>query len=203
MKSSGIILNMGLLGKAAHNSLFAALEVYGLRVNGLDCIDYDKGALFAVKHRSRLDLPHVIRALEHENPLVIATKLGVLSSNWFTSLLGYTATPVNNGFGGTRALVEALQQGRWVVYTPEAKRVYSSVAENLSVTLIAAARRHNVVSYVVGIDYPSAFPWLPFPVTINIERLKNGNNDEETAENLRGKLASLSGLEQKLATRNH
>ena len=196
--------------------LWLAARAYNVKVYGLESVETENAALFAVKHSSSLDCPVMLHLLP-KKPVTFVTK-GVFAhqtTNYVLRVAGMMPinSPVDNtlhrngiDIAAFRSMFKTWQENGFGMYAPEGTRILGSVRETVYPDLIMMAAEHGHNVYLVGIRYGSNHPVLSFlrprgqaGIEVRIEPYDaKGKPEMQVAEEIKERLGWLSGLEQRV-----
>ena len=201
---------------AMHFGLWLAARAYNVKVYGLESVESEKAALFAVKHSSNLDGPVMLHLLP-KKPTTLVTKGLFIHPliNYILNIAGMM--PINSPVDTTpkragidtaafRALYKTYQTNGFGMYAPEGTRTPFSVRETAYPEILMDAAKHRHRTYLVGIRYCNKYHWLSWlrlPGQVGIEvRIEPydaiGKPQALVAEEIKQGLSYLSRLEQRV-----
>ncbi len=214
---------MGLENKIAWGVAKASLPVvtllYKVEVVGLEKIDFGASGLIVSKHRSNIDVPHLVNIFPKR--LEFLAQKGLFRFPGIAQLLklggahpitrqwdvGYEHNNMSN-INAYRRFFEFLKNGGWYAVFPEGTRVPNGIGK-IYPQMIIKAGDYGVPIYLAGIRYSrTEGVYLPgTTVRLEFEEYKipgkNGYSKEErmkiVAEDVAKKLERLSGLDKKIA----
>lgn len=200
-----------LVMKFMRGFLWVGSVAYSVKVYGLENVEADKAAVFAVKHSSNVDLPVMLQVLP-QKVTIFATR-GIFTipiTNYFLKVAGVVpiyksiddgAIKIAANSSAYRAFYNTLSSGGWVVYAPEARRVLNAVGEEIMPQMILKAAKLGHKTYLVGIRYANSnSPWLSWlpgkrGIDVRIEPYDAKNKTvEEASEEVKETFARLSGI---------